>query len=444
MSRRSDEKQGQALAGTRPISGTAPRLPEIRVPAALTFAGLALGIVTGLALRNHVLADSLARLAQPVGTLWLRALQMTIVPLVSSLLFLGITRCVAAAAAGAMARRTLLAFALILLAGAIMAALLTPALLGWSPVPAEAAAALAAGTAPEAALPGLGDFFSQLVPSNVVDVAARDLMLPLVVFVSAFALGTSRLEPHAREPLERLAESIAGAMLVIIGWVLKLAPVGVMALALSLTMQSGAAVVGTLLHYIAIVSLVGLVVLAGAYCVAAIAARLRPLAFARAVLPAQAVALSTQSSLASLPAMIAVARRLGLRESSTEFVLPLAVALFRATSPAMNIAVAIYVAQLAGAPPSPQLIAAGVAIALVTSLGAPALPGSISFIANVGPIALAMGAPLGPLALLVAVEMLPDLMRTVGNVTMDVAVTAMIDHSRNQDEAGHSSSGSSP
>jgi proton glutamate symport protein len=46
---------------------------------------------------------------------------------------------------------------------------------------------------------------------------------------------------------------------------------------------------------------------------------------------------------------------------------------------------------------------------------------------SIGPVAIAMGVPVGPLALLVAVEMLPDLMRTWGNVAMDVAVTASVD-----------------
>ena len=125
--------------------------------------------------------------------------------------------------------------------------------------------------------------------------------------------------------------------------------------------------------------------------------------------------------------MLGSCRALGVKEASSGFVLPLAVALFRVTGPAMNLAVAIYVAQLTGVTLTPGLLAAGVAVSLLTTLGAPSLPGTISFVTSVGPIALAMGVPIGPLALLIAVEMLPDIMRTVGNVTMDVAVTASVD-----------------
>jgi Na+/H+-dicarboxylate symporter len=76
---------------------------------------------------------------------------------------------------------------------------------------------------------------------------------------------------------------------------------------------------------------------------------------------------------------------------------------------------------------SPVVLATGVLVALATTIGSVSLPGAISFVTAIGPIAIAMGVPIGPLALLVAVEVLPDIMRTVGNVTMDVAVAATVD-----------------
>jgi len=216
-------------------------------------------------------------------------------------------------------------------------------------------------------------------------------------------------------------------MMVVIGWVLALAPIGVFALAMGVAASSGTAAIGALIHYIVLVASNGLVVLIAGYVLAVVAAGQNLGAFARAVLPAQTVAFSTQSSLASLPAMLASCRALGVRQSSAEFVLPLAVALFRATSPAMNLAVVIYAAALTGTELTPLTLAAGVGVALLTTLGSVSLPGTISFIASTAPIALAMGVPIAPLGLLVAVEMLPDIVRTVGNVTMDVAVTATAD-----------------
>ena len=123
-------------------------------------------------------------------------------------------------------------------------------------------------------------------------------------------------------------------------------------------------------------------------------------------------------------------------EQSAEFALPLAAAICRATSPAMNLAVAIYVAYLAGVTLTPVALVAGVSVAVVIALGSVSLPGTISFVISVGPIALAMGVPIEPLALLVAVEMMPDIMRTIGNVTMDVAVTTAVDRHAADDSSG--------
>ncbi len=409
-----------------------PSLPDVRVPAAWTFAGLAAGLTAGLALAGSAVLDVALSVAQPLGALWLRALQMTILPLVTALLFTGIVNTVAAASAGAMARRTLALFASLLAVGAIMAVLAVPLLLEVAPVPAAAAnvlsgAGAAANAAPAGPLPGPGDFLRSLIPANVVEAAAQGAMLPVIAFTALFALAATRLADAPRRQLAGLAEAIAGAMMVVIGWVLALAPIGVFALALDVAAKSGTAAIGALAHYIAVVSAIGAVVLIAAYALATGLARQRLACFARAVLPAQAVAISTQSSLASLPAMLAACRSLGLRDRSGEFVLPLAVALFRATSPAMNLAVAIYVAKLTGVELTPAALAAGVAVSLLTTLGSPSLPGTISFVTSIAPIALAMGVPIRPLALLVAVEMLPDIMRTLGNVTMDVAVTAVVD-----------------
>ena len=140
--------------------------------------------------------------------------------------------------------------------------------------------------------------------------------------------------------------------------------------------------------------------------------------------------------------MLAACRTLGIRERSADFVLPLAVALFRMTSPTMNLAVVIYVAHLTGTPLPPATLAIGVVVAVMASFSTVGLPGTISFITTIGPIAIAMGVPIAPLGLLVAVELLPDLMRTVGNVTADTAVAAAIDRYAD-DEDGLSSPASS-
>lgn len=404
-------------------------LIAIRLPVWWTFGGLVAGLLTGWALADDALLDAVLAVAQPVGSLWLRSLQMTIIPLVAALLILGITQMAQAASAGKAARLMLgLVFVLLLLSGAV-ATLAMPALLAVFPIPASASGMMAAGGTQVQQVPVIGDFITSLIAPNIIAAAAETAMLPLTIFFAMFALAMVRLPGEQRETLLRFFRALANTMLTIIGWVLWAAPVGVFALALGVAARSGGGAFAALGHYILTVSAVGTCVLLGAYLLALLVGRISPLRFARAMIPAQAVAISTQSSLASLPAMLASAGTLGIRERTADFVLPLAVAIFRATSPAMNLAVVIYVAALAGVELSPMMMIVGIAVAFIISIGSVSLPGSISFVVSIGPIAIAMGVPVEPLALLVAVEMLPDIMRTLANVTMNVAVTAAVDRS---------------
>jgi Na+/H+-dicarboxylate symporter len=407
-------------------------LVSIRLPVALTFAaligGLGAGIVGGLAGAPQGVSD----IAGLFGGLWLRALQMTIIPLVAALLVLGLVQMILAARVGTVARRMIALMVFVQLAGGAFTSVFMPMLLRAFPVPEGASAFLAQTPSDVGEVPKVLDFLASLVSPNIVAAAAETAMLPLTLFFVMFAVAITRLPEDQGERLLGFFHALGNAMLLIIGWVLAAAPVGVFALAYGVGVQSGGGAFAALGHYVLTVTLMGTFVFVLAYVIAIGLGRTGG-RFVTAMLPAQAVALSTQSSLASLPAMLDSAGRLGIRPSTAEFVLPLAVVIFRATSAAMNLAVVYYVAALAGVEVPLTVAIAGILIASVISLSAVSLPGSISFVVSIGPIALAMGVPVEPLALLVAVEMLPDLMRTLGNVTMNVAVTSAVD--RSADEA---------
>jgi proton glutamate symport protein len=384
-------------------------LVSIRLPVALTFAAL-------------------------VGGLWLRALQMTIIPLVAALLVLGLVQMILASRVGPAARRMLAIMVGVQLAGAAFTSAAMPALLRAFPVPQGASAFLADSPQDVGEVPKVLDFAASLVSPNIIAAAAETAMLPLTLFFVMFAVAITRLPADQSDRLLGFFHALGNVMLLIIGWVLAIAPVGVFALAYGVGVQSGGGAFAALGHYVLTVTAMGTFLLLLAYAIAIGLGRTGA-GFASAVLPAQAVALSTQSSLASLPAMLDSAGRLGLRASTAEFVLPLAVVIFRATSAAMNLAVVYYIAALAGIEVPFAIAVAGILIASVISLSAVSLPGSISFVVSIGPIALAMGVPVEPLALLVAVEMLPDLMRTLGNVTMNVAVTSAVDRTTGTGES---------
>jgi Na+/H+-dicarboxylate symporter len=388
---------------------------------------LVAGLLIGIAL---VAVDPKAALAitqftQPVGLAWLHGLQMVIVPLIVGLLVTGVGAAADAARAGKLALRAVLTMVVILWSTTLMSALVMPLLLDLWPLPPAWSDALRhalTGAQKVGTVPTLGAFFETIVPSNVVSAAAGDSFLPLTVFALALAFAITQLPEDARKGMTAWFQWFTDAMLIIIGWVLKLAPVGVGALAYGVGARTGAAAFGALLHYIIVVSSIGFLVLLMAYPVAAIFGRVSIPRFARAVAPAQAVAISTQSSLATLPAMLKASEELGASPAAAGIVLPIAVAVFRATSPAMNLAVALYVAHWLGVPIGPGALAAGICTAAITTMGSVSLPGTISYIASVAPVAIAMGVPIEALGLLIAVETIPDMFRTVGNVTMDVAI----------------------
>ena len=390
-------------------------------------AGLALGITAFAWVPGF--AAGAANVADPIGTLWLNGLRMTIVPLLVALLVTGIAQTAAAAKAGAVAGRALAWIVAIMAFSAVMGAILTPLFLAIAPMPAESAAALRDALTtvePAGPVPPFADFLRSIVPTNPVFAGANDQILPLIIFTGVFAFAVTRLPAEPRGRLTSFFSALADAMIIVIEWVLKLAPIGVFALAFVVGARSGAAAFNALIHYIVLISAVGVVMSLLAYPVAVLGGRIALGRFAREVAPVQALAISTQSSLACLPIMLKRSEALGVPERTAGIVLPLAVALLRATGPAMNLAVALYVASWFGIVLGPAQYAIAIFAAMMTSMGSVSLPGQVSFITAIAPICLVLGVPIEALGLLIAVEVLPDIIRTLGNVMMDVAVTTTV------------------
>jgi Na+/H+-dicarboxylate symporter len=356
---------------------------------------------------------------------------MAIMPLVFTLVVTGIASAAGAASAGGLAARALLTFIVLLAAGAAVSAVLTPALLSAFPPPADATAGLRealSASRVEMPLPApLKEWLPSLIPTNPFAAAANGAVLQLVVFALVFGFALLQLQERVRRQLLDFFQSITDAMLVIVHWVLLAAPFGVFALALVVSAHSGLAAAGTLAHYVAIVSTVCAVLAVLAYPLAVIGGRIGLARFVKAAAPAQVVALSTQSSLAALPAMVESAREeLRIPTPIVGLVLPMATALFRVTSPAANLAVAIYVAHVSGVHLSLTTLILGALVAVVISFAGVGIASQVTFFSTLSPICMAMGVPLEMLALLIAVETIPDIMRTVGNVTMDMAATALL------------------
>ena len=397
---------------------------------------LAAGLAAGAAAQTYGIPGGTGTIAlvEGLGQLWLNALRMTIIPLVFALLVTGIASIADAAATGRLALRAVVVFAVLLVGATVYGVAASEGLHALWPIDPEGARLLLAGAPGDEAVRenvgggGLAAFLTSLAPANPIRAAADDAILGVVVFAIVFGFATTRLPGRLRQPLTVFFEAVAETMIVIVHWVLRAAPIGVFALSLGVGLRAGLGAAGVLGHYIALVVLVlvGLILLT--YVVAVVFGRVSLGRFARAVAPAQVVAFSTQSSLACLPVMVERAiDRLGVSAATAGLVLPLAVAVFRISSTVANLAVCIYVAHLYGIPLTPGVLFAGAVTALAISVGTVGLPGQVSFFASIAPIALVMGLPLEVLPLLLAVEVVPDIFRTIGNVTADLAAARIVE-----------------
>ena len=394
--------------------------------------GLASGALVGLLLAawDPVRAGQVAYAVQPIGTLWLHALQMTVVPLVLALVVVGVNTATDAAASGRVARRAIVAFIVLLTGGAPFTALAAPAVFGWFPHHPALRATLDAAAIPSAAQAAplsWAGALTAIIPSNAIMAAAQSAMLPLVVFALFLGFALTRIAPARRALLLEFFQGLADAMIVVVRWVLWAAPLGVFALILAVCARSGLGMLSALGVYVLVECLLYLAVTAMLLPVAMLWGREKLRRFAAALVPAQVVAVSTQSSLASLPAMLESAdRRLDYPQQVTALVLPMAVTLFRLTSPVQYVTSAAFIAWAYGIDLGSAQLLGGALLAVVISLGSVGLPGQVTFIATNLPVAQAMGLPISPLGLMLAVDTIPDTLATLGNVTADMTATSIV------------------
>ena len=274
-----------------------------------TFLALAAGLTVGAILRAvaaPAVVGAVLAVAEPVGTVWVNAIRMTVVPLVVSLL-VGAVATADARTVGRLGARAALVFLLSLAAGATLVSLVAPSLVARIPVPPpEAIRALHdVPTSLAAAAPvSVRDWIVALVPTNPVKAAADGALLPLVLFTLLFAAAATRIADASRTALVDVFRAIGDALLVVVRWVLALAPIGVFALALVLGARAGGAAAQALAGYIVLTIALCLVVIVGMTLGASAFGRVPLRRLLRAAAPGQAVALGTRSSLAALPAMI--------------------------------------------------------------------------------------------------------------------------------------------
>lgn len=394
------------------------------------------GLAAGLAISASGSAELLAvaRWIEPAGTLFINAIRMTVIPLVVGSLIAGIASAPNPRSLGNIGSRALVFFLVTLTLGALVTAVIAPPILGALPIDATASEALragAAGTAEATAesarrLPSFGQWLIDLVPANPMRAAADGAMLPLIVFAVAFGLAVATLAGEARQAVVRVFEAIRDASLTLVQWILVAAPIGVFALALPLAARLGLAAAGALAGYIVLVA--ALTIAFGALVLYPLAVTLGGVSFgefARALLPAQAVAFSSRSSLAALPAMIESARhRLRLPEEIPSFFLPLAASVYRVGAAVGQTVGVIFIARLYGVDLTAAQLATAALTVIATSFSVPGIPGGSIVI--MAPVLASAGLPIEGIGILLGVDTIPDMFRTTVNVTGHMAAAVAL------------------
>ncbi len=391
---------------------------------------LILGVAAGLVIRTYPTPTLLAvvSLVEPVGTLWVNAIRMTIVPLVVSLLITGVASTGDMRAVRTIGMRAIATFLALLVLCAVVSLLLVPPMFVWLEVDAATVASLRASSSaivPPSEVPGFKDWILGVVPTNPIKAAADGALLPLVVFALAFGLGLLTISAERRSAVLIFFRGVGDAMLAVVGVIIALAPIGVFALMLPVASHTGLAAAGALAYYVAVMTIAQTLFIILLYPIAVLAGRIPLLQFGRAALPAQAVAFASSSSLASLPALIDSADR-GLRLPShvTGVVLPLAVSTFKIGAPLLWLIAATFLGHLYGVSLGPTQLVAIALTGLLTSFSTPGVPHG--WLLTISPLIVTMGIPAEGIGLLIAVDAVPDLFATTLNVTGDMVAVAIV------------------
>lgn len=399
--------------------------------ASRVLAGLVAGTLIGLALagRDSAIVSATLTAATLVGGLFIDLIRMCAMPLVASL----VVASLGASGAGTLGRTGLRTLAiavatLVVVTGASMAVSLV-ALRGVTPDPA----AFTAPATPTVA-PSLVQWVRDLVPANVAKAAADGAMLPVILFVTLFGLALARITPARRDAVLTVAQGVADTMQQLVGSLLRLAPIGVFALAIPLAARLGLSAAGALATYVALVVALTIAAIALLYPLGVVAGGMRLRAFADYLAPSQALAFASRSSLATLPAMVQASERAGFDAATSRLVMPLAVSVFHVGTAVAQTVGVLFLARLGGVTLSGVDLATVAAAVVVASSAVPGVPGG-SIVALV-PALTAARVPVEGIGLLLAVDAIPDMVRTTANVTGALALAAIARDRRPGDRRG--------
>jgi len=400
--------------------------------------GLVAGAATGVTVNivtsgGPATAQFVKWVTEPIGRVWLSSLIMVVIPLILSTLSLGVAGLGSLKRLGRIGLETLLGFlcltALSTMLGLFVMNTIQP---GRHLDPAVKTKLMETyrGQATEAmGLSGNAlsiDLLVRIVPRNPVQAAANGDMLAVIFFSLMIGVGLTMLSPEKADPMIRLLDSLGNVTVAIIELVMKVAPVGVFCLIFSVTARFGFHLLWSLLQYVlVIVGSLAFFQFVGYPLILILVSRWNPLVFFRKIRIVMITAFSTSSSNATLPTTMRVAQEeMGIPREIAGFVLPLGATMNMNGTSLFEGATVLFLAQVFGVDLSLGAQVIVVLMAVLTAIGTAGIPGgSIPLLMMV----LGMvGVPMEGIAIILGVDRILDMCRTVLNVSGDIVTSTVV------------------
>lgn len=356
-----------------------------------------------------------------IGTVWLNALKVVVVPITVSLLIVGIGSLPTSRELGKWGGTSVLSFLGLLLCGVAFA--LTIGFVSVRLVPPPTIRIEPLPVATSEAVGGFAEWFTSLIPSSFFEAVSKGDLLPIAIMSTLFALAVRKIDTAHRDLVLSLFTAIREALLVYVRWVMMMLPIGGFALAYSLIAKTGIGFAAATVQFLTYAALLLLTFGAALYFLVAIIGRVSLRVFSRAALPAQIMAVGSRSSVACLPSMVESADAMELPAPASQFCIPMAVSILKLNRSITAPSKLIFFATVFGVALQPNSVFAFVVTTLLISFSTPGLPsgaGASNFGAYV-----AAGLPAEGVALFEAINPILDPINTAINVTGDLAAAAI-------------------
>lgn len=376
-----------------------------------------------------------------IGSLFLNALKMIIVPLIVSSIIVGISNIERDGSFARMGGKTMLYYvctsAIAIMIGLVLVMLIQPGVIDGQP--AQQVLGLHADTAAVAERVGgssgsdIVAIFLRLIPSNVIHAAAEGQMLGLIFFSLLFGYFIAHCGENSQHALKGFFQGLFEVMMKITNLVMRFAPLGVFALVAAVIARSGLGVFIPLAKFFfTVVAALLLHLLVVLPLLLKLVAGVSPIKHFQAMAPALLTAFSTSSSAATLPmTMDCIEKRAGVSNQSSSFVLPLGATINMDGTALYECVAALFIAQAYGLELGMVQQFTVVSLALMTSIGVAGIP-SASLVA-ITIILASMGLPIEGIGLILAVDRILDMSRTAVNIFSDSCGAVIIARSEGEE-----------